>query len=94
MYYRYYMHRADHNVYAHYGIRTRSFKLIYYYESEPDPPEWELFDLQQDPLELNSVYANPAYADAVHDLTKQLHLLRVELGDLESPWDGESQTAA
>ncbi|MBN1865283.1 MAG: sulfatase [Victivallales bacterium] len=31
MYYRYWMNRAHHNVAAHYGIRTNSHKLIYYY---------------------------------------------------------------
>jgi len=31
MYYRYWMNRSHHNVAAHYGIRTRRYKLIYYY---------------------------------------------------------------
>jgi hypothetical protein len=31
MYYRYWMHKAHHNVYAHYGVRTHRYKLIYYY---------------------------------------------------------------
>jgi arylsulfatase A-like enzyme len=31
MYYRYWMNQTDHNVAAHYGVRTRDFKLIYYY---------------------------------------------------------------
>ena len=31
MYYRYWMNRSDHNVAAHYGIRTHKYKLIYYY---------------------------------------------------------------
>ena len=31
MYYRYWMHKAHHNVYAHYGVRTHQHKLIYYY---------------------------------------------------------------
>ncbi len=31
LYYRYWMNRADHNVAAHYGIRTLTHKLIYYY---------------------------------------------------------------
>ncbi|MDQ3702033.1 MAG: DUF4976 domain-containing protein, partial [Chloroflexota bacterium] len=48
MYYRYFMHAdTPHNVYAHYGVRTSRYKLIYYYEPEPGPQEWELFDLQE-----------------------------------------------
>ncbi len=31
LYYRYWMNRGDHNVAAHYGIRTLQHKLIYYY---------------------------------------------------------------
>lgn len=31
MYYRYWMNKTDHNVSAHYGIRTHKYKLIYYY---------------------------------------------------------------
>ena len=31
MYYRYWMHLADHGVPAHYGVRTKQWKLIYYY---------------------------------------------------------------
>ena len=59
LYYRYWMHLAHHNVYAHYGVRTLRYKLIYYYADalgqpgaidEPKEPEWELFDLEKDPL--------------------------------------------
>ena len=61
MYYRYWMHLAHHHVYAHYGVRTHRYKLIYYYADalgqpgaidESKPPEWELFDLDEDPNEL------------------------------------------
>jgi arylsulfatase A-like enzyme len=87
MYYRYFMHLAHHNVYAHYGIRTSRYKLIYYYEREPDPPEWELFDLEQDPYELRSVYHHPDYQEVVRDLKEQLRRLRLELGDTTDWWD-------
>ena len=58
MYYRYWMHLAHFNIPAHYGIRTESHKLIYYYGEALDSadaideltaPEWELFDLEKDP---------------------------------------------
>lgn len=82
MYYRYFMHLAHHNVYAHYGVRTDRYKLIYYYMTEPDPPEWELFDLQQDPMELRNVYSEPEYAGVVAELKAELQRLRAEVGDL------------
>jgi len=31
MYYRYWMNGTEHNVAAHYGVRTKRYKLIYYY---------------------------------------------------------------
>lgn len=90
MYYRYWMHKAHHNVYAHYGIRTLQHKLIYYYADaleqagtvdEAYEPEWELFDLARDPYELNNVYSNPDYATIVTELTDELHRLQVHVGD-------------
>ena len=90
MYYRYWMHKAHHNVYAHYGLRTHCHKLIYYYNDALDQPgavdetyepEWELFDLEKDPCELNSVYDDPEYADLVRELTDQMHRLQVDVGD-------------
>jgi arylsulfatase A-like enzyme len=90
LYYRYWMHKADHNVYAHYGIRTKCYKLIYYYADALDQlgaidetyePEWELFDLQVDPYELDNVYHDPAYAQIAANLKKQLHDLQERVGD-------------
>ena len=90
LYYRYWMHKAHHNVYAHYGIRTHRYKLIYYYSdalgqpgavAETYEPEWELFDLEKDPQELNNVYDDPAYASVRVELTDELHRLQEEAGD-------------
>jgi arylsulfatase A-like enzyme len=90
LYYRYWMHLADHHVYAHYGVRTLHYKLIYYYADalgqlgaidDSKDPEWELFDLEKDPCELNSVYHDPAYADVVMELKEELHCLQAKLGD-------------
>lgn len=87
-YYRYFMHReASHNTSAHYGLRTRRYKLIYYYEPVPGPQEWELFDLERDPLEMCSVYDDPAYAEVVAQLQARLRELRAAVGDLTNPWD-------
>ena len=90
MYYRYWMHLAGHNIYAHYGVRTLDHKLIYYYADaldqpgaidDPKEPEWELFDLKQDPMELNNVYDDSAYADIVRDLKTELRRLQTRVGD-------------
>jgi len=94
LYYRYWMHLAHHNVCAHYGLRTLRYKLIYYYGEalgtagsidESWEPEWELFDLEADPHELNNVYADPAYAEVVATLKDEMHRLQAELGDEPMP---------
>ena len=81
MYYRYWMHLdPDHAVQAHYGIRTHRHKLIRY-DGDGHGPEWELFDLDEDPGEIHSVYDDPGYAEVVADLTDALWRLQAELGD-------------
>ncbi|MBQ43538.1 MAG: sulfatase [Gemmatimonadetes bacterium] len=98
IYYRYWMHLSHHNVAAHYGVRTHRYKLIYYYGDacgqpnaidERRDPEWELFDLQEDPCELNSVYGDPAYCEVASDLTRKLHELQEKLGDQRHETDTE-----
>jgi arylsulfatase A-like enzyme len=90
MYYRYWMHMSEHAVYAHYGIRTEQYKLIYYYadalgttgsEDNPQPPEWELFDLKKDPHEMINVYDDPDYARVVDILEQELYRLQAEVQD-------------
>ncbi|MDF2924197.1 MAG: sulfatase [Paenibacillaceae bacterium] len=90
MYYRYWMHVSNHHVYAHYGIRTEQYKLIYYYAdplgtaaalAEPIAPEWELFDLRKDPNELINVYSDPDYENVVTYLKQELNRLQAEVKD-------------
>lgn len=77
MYYRYYHFPAEHAVNRHYGVRTERYKLIYFHEID----QWELFDLQKDPHELNNVFADPTYAPQVKELKAELQRLRKELDD-------------
>jgi arylsulfatase A-like enzyme len=91
MYYRYWMHNdPDHHVPGNYGIRAERWKLIYYYgkplgmrgANPPDtPPEWELYDMRNDPREMKNLYADPKYAPVVRDLKAQLEKLQREAGD-------------
>jgi len=90
MYYRYWMHKSHHNVYAHYGIRTKTHKLIYYYSDalgqmgavdETYEPEWELFDLERDPCEMKNLAGDPQHAAVFGELKRELHRLQAEVGD-------------
>ena len=55
MYYRYYHDPGDHNTRAHYGVRTPTHKLIYFWKKD----QWELFDLVNDPQEMHNLYGEP-----------------------------------
>lgn len=77
LYYHYYEYPGPHYVRPHYGIRTERYKLIYYYTVE----EWELFDLQRDPHELQNVMSTPRYSDVTQRLKAQLRDLRERYGD-------------
>jgi arylsulfatase A-like enzyme len=91
-YHRYWMNNDEiHEARAHYGVRTHQYKIIYWYYdglgetgSRPDTlePEWELFDLEKDPLELFNVYSDPAHAEVVTDMTKRLDAEMARIGDV------------
>ena len=56
---------------------TDRYKLVHFYEPEVD--EWELFDLQNDPHELRSVYGQPDQAKVQEELRVSSRRLRKEL---------------
>ncbi|HCR29005.1 MAG TPA: sulfatase [Opitutae bacterium] len=71
-YYHYYEFPGGHSVARHYGVSNGKHKLIHYYQKG----EWELFDIEKDPNELNNVYDNPEYASIVKSLNQELNQLR------------------
>jgi arylsulfatase A-like enzyme len=78
IYYHYYEFPGAHMVARHYGVRTDRHKLIHYYEIN----EWELFDLENDPDELKSVYDDPANAGLIKRLKTELTRLQAQYGDI------------
>jgi N-acetylglucosamine-6-sulfatase len=52
IYYAYYESGGEHNVPQHFGVRTKTHKLIHF----PETKEWNLFDLESDPAEMNNVF--------------------------------------
>ncbi|MCK4920544.1 MAG: sulfatase, partial [Bacteroidales bacterium] len=102
-YYRYWMHMAHrHANPAHFGIRTKDYKLIFFYGifyketgvtknkegwgnkfDLKTPPAWELYDLKNDPHEMNNIYGQSEYAEITDDLKKQLKDLRFELNETD-----------
>lgn len=95
MYYRYWMHRDFiHNNPAHYGVRTKTHKLIAYYNDplgQPgalgpvDPPEWELYDLVADPLETRNLIDSSEHGKIREELFAELTRIQLEVGDTPHP---------
>ena len=77
MYYRYYHDPGDHNTRAHYGVRTDTHKLIYFWKKD----QWEMYDLVKDPDELHNLYAEPAEQATVAKLKEELYRLKKDLKD-------------
>lgn len=78
VYYTYYEYPSVHMVKRHYGIATERYKLMHFYY---DIDEWEMYDLEKDPSEINNVYEDPAYAEVRAGLHKRLEELREGYGD-------------
>jgi arylsulfatase A-like enzyme len=78
VYYHYYEYPGFHMVKRHYGIVTKEYKLAHFYY---DIDEWELYDREADPLELNNVYNDPEYADVINELKIKLEVIRKKYKD-------------
>ncbi len=81
VYYTYYEYPSVHMVKRHYGVATDRYKLMHFYY---DIDEWEMYDLEKDPNEMNNVYDDPEYADAQAMLHEKLEELRNHYGDSDS----------
>ena len=78
IYYTYYEYPSVHMVKRHYGVRTDRYKLIHFYY---DIDEWELYDLEKDPSEMNNVYDDPDYAEVRENMHARLVEMRKKYGD-------------
>lgn len=81
IYYHYYEYPGVHAVKRHYGIRTERYKLIHFYQ---DNDEWELYDLEKDPSEMNNIYGDPSYSQLIEELKIKLVKLQKQYQDDEA----------
>ncbi|WP_020529450.1 sulfatase family protein [Flexithrix dorotheae] len=77
VYYHYYEYPAVHMVPKHYGIRNDRYKLIYFYETD----EWEFYDLETDPQEINNTYELLSNQELIGEMKEELKKLRQQYQD-------------
>jgi arylsulfatase A-like enzyme len=78
MYYHFY--EKGWGVSPHYGVRTDRYKLIHFYDLIDS---WELYDLKNDPNEMNNLIQHPEYEQIVKDLKNKLKELQTKYKDEE-----------
>lgn len=82
-YYHNYEFAPPHWVLPNYGLRTDRYKLISYYTDN----QWELFDLKNDPAEMDNLFKwqgydiHPEYKDKAGELVNELKRLRKKYKD-------------
>jgi arylsulfatase A-like enzyme len=81
VYYTYYEYPSVHMVKRHYGVATDRYKLMHFYY---DIDEWEMYDLKEDPMEMNNIYDDPDYAEVRDMMHERLVELREKYGDSEA----------
>jgi arylsulfatase A-like enzyme len=80
VYYHYY-EWGEHSVIPHFGIRTKDYKLIRFYQVTD---RWELYDLRKDPHEMHNLFGKQGYSKVTASLTKRLNELIVQYDDSEA----------
>ena len=88
VYYRYYHDPGHHNTRAHFGVRTATHKLIYYWRKEA----YELFDLTEDPLEQNNLLF-PNGASGKEATSKLFAEMKHELDRLQKLYNDDGKYA-
>lgn len=96
MYYRYWMNGdMHHHTVANYGIRTDRYKLTFYYGKALEKsgakdfsytPDWELYDIQEDPAEMHNIYHEKGNEELIRRLKTQLLDLKRRYGDTDEKY--------
>ncbi|MDO5971326.1 sulfatase [Flavivirga aquimarina] len=78
LYYHYYEYPGPHDVKRHYGVRTDKHKLVHFYNNID---QWELYDLEEDPGEINNLYGKKGYGGITQTMYAQLLELQKKYND-------------
>jgi arylsulfatase A-like enzyme len=78
VYYHYY--ELSFGLTKHYGLRTDRYKIIHFY----DPVDaWELYDLENDPAEMNNLIDEPDYKTVLLNMKQRLASKQIEVEDID-----------
>ncbi|NOR75884.1 MAG: DUF4976 domain-containing protein, partial [Draconibacterium sp.] len=72
----YHFYEKGWGVPMHYGIRTERYKLIHFYD---EIDSWELYDLKEDPSEMNNLIDNLEYSEIIENM-------KITLTDLQEKY--------
>ena len=88
VYYRYYHDPGHHNTRAHFGVRTATHKLIYYWTKDA----YELFDLIRDPAEQHNLLYDEADANKP-EVAAKFAELKGEIARLQEEYKDDGKYA-
>ncbi len=88
VYYCYYHSPGHHNTAAHYGVRTATHKLIYYWNKDA----YEMFDIVKDPMEQHNLLYSLSDAELPENAAK-FKELKEELVRLQKEYKDDGQYA-
>ena len=96
MYYRYWMNGDNiHHTVANYGIRSERYVLTFYYGKALQKaganeieytPDWELYDLEKDPMEMRNIYHEKGNEKLIKELKTKLLELKKQYGDTDEQY--------
>ncbi|MGF1682739.1 sulfatase family protein [Photobacterium minamisatsumaniensis] len=75
LYYHFYEYPAMHDVTRHYGTRDSRYKLMHFYY---DIDEWEFYDIDEDPTEMNNAINDPRYQQEIARLKAEITKLEIK----------------
>ncbi|MDE5682601.1 MAG: sulfatase [Muribaculaceae bacterium] len=78
IYYHFYEYPAEHAAKRHYGVRGDRYKLIHFYN---DIDHWELYDLANDPTEMNNLYGKPGMEEVTENMMQRLKNAQLQYED-------------
>ena len=88
IYYHYYDYPAFHMVKKHYGVSTKRYKLMHFYD---DIDRWEFYNLEDDPRELDNKIDNEAYQTIIRIMKVKLDSLQTHYQITEKEFERASR---